>query len=371
MLVIASHIQYSSDGKPGHGTGEILASFMEQHKRLFMFIKHPLYFGSRSRIEYFDGKSQHVKILGFSRLPLVIRVFQDFIITYRSLRNTRTIPDYFIGVDPLNALYGILLRRLGLTKIVIFYTADYALQRFQNPITNSIYHAIDRTCLRYCDEVWNVSSRMVKLRKSQGVSENRNYFVPNIPLMRLHNLNTRKDNNSVILVSTLSKENIDFDATIRAMSFVTKKNSKMNLAIIGSGKDENELRADVKALGLDKYVHFAGAMLHKDVMKVISRSLVGLSIYKGASPWTWWGDSMKTREYLACGIPVIMTNACSTADDIRQKNVGFIVKPDPNDIAKKILLLNKNMKVLKVMRKNAKTFSDYSYIYRMLESKFL
>jgi glycosyltransferase involved in cell wall biosynthesis len=371
MLVIASHIQYYSDGKPGHGTGEILASFLELHKRPFMFIKHPLYFGSCSRVEYFNGKSHYAKTFGYSRLPLAIRVFQDFFITYSLLKNQRAIPYYFVGIDPLNALYGIVLKRFGLAKKVVFYTADYAIHRFENPILNSIYHHIDSICLRNCDEIWNVSTRMVKIRKNQGVEESRNYFVPNIPLVKPDVYKGRTNVNSVILVSTLSKDTIDFDAIIGAMSNVVKKNSKIRLTIIGSGKDEKELRADVTSLGLDKNIYFTGALDHKDVLKLISNGLVGLSIYKGASPWTWWGDSMKTREYLACGIPVIMTNACSTADDIRQKNVGYIVKSDSLEIAKKILQLNKNPKVLREMQANATVFSDYSGIYKMFKSKFL
>src|SRR2546426_4564923 len=44
--------------------------------------------------------------------------------------------DLFIGSNPVNALAGLLLRRLGFARVVIFYKIDYVPRRFGNVILN-------------------------------------------------------------------------------------------------------------------------------------------------------------------------------------------------------------------------------------------
>ena len=79
--------------------------------------------------------------------------------------------DLFVGIDNLNALAGIFLRKLGAVRRVAYYVIDYTPRRFANPLLNRLYHWIDRTCVRHADVIWNLSSRMHKVRARQGLED--------------------------------------------------------------------------------------------------------------------------------------------------------------------------------------------------------
>ena len=90
--------------------------------------------------------------------------------------------DLFIGINNLNTLAALILKRIGRVKKVIYYTIDYFPTRFENNILNSFYHLIDKVCVRFADETWNVSSVMVSAREKHNavdrVINNRQYRVP-------------------------------------------------------------------------------------------------------------------------------------------------------------------------------------------------
>ena len=85
--------------------------------------------------------------------------------------------DVYVGIDSLNAAAGLLLRRLGKARRVVFWTIDYVPDRFDNRMLNWVYHRFDRLCVRRCDETWNLSPRMEPARRERGV-EGRQRVVP-------------------------------------------------------------------------------------------------------------------------------------------------------------------------------------------------
>ena len=105
-------------------------------------------------------------------------------------------------------------------------------------------------------------------------------------------------------------------------------------------------------MNLSKRVIFTGSKPHEDVMKILSKSGVGLAIYTDDFPWTKYGDSMKAREYLACGLPVIITNVPSTADDIENARAGMVIK-GVSEIETAIDHLFKDEKSYQKIKKNA------------------
>ncbi|OGG01668.1 hypothetical protein A2Z33_05495, partial [Candidatus Gottesmanbacteria bacterium RBG_16_52_11] len=369
MIFINSHIQYYSNGKPGHGTGEIIAALLTENSKKFIFIKHPLFFGFNTRIETFTSGTTRVINVGVKRLPLPLRVIQEFIITAWLVVVNRP-GRVYVGIDPLNASYGIILKYMNLLETVIYYTADYAEKRFQNGIVNRIYHAIDRFCLRHADQIWNVSTRITDLRLRQKVGRKKNRFLPNIPYIKSILVKGNKVRKTqIVSVSTLSTEYIDFELIFNAIRLAKKLIPALKLIVIGSGKDEMLLQRMAKDMGLEKNVVFTGGMDHDKLLEIVSRSLCGLAVYKKTNPWTWYGDSMKTREYLACGIPVLITDTCSTADEIR--NMGYVIKSDATDISYKILKLYKNPALLQRVKRNALKYSEYPEAIKLLSESVI
>lgn len=354
MIFVASHARFVEAGEPRHGTASEISTFLQKKKKDYIFIKHSLYQGFPTLIEsYLDNKVE-TKLYGFANIPLPLRVIQEQIISFYFLLKVKVKPDVFIGVDPLNAFSAVIARRLGIAKRCVFYTADYAYRRFKNPMMNVIYHRLDSFAANNADQVWNVSSRIVKEREKQGIPRSKVFFVPNTPEFRkTKRLPISKINkHDLVIVSNITRS-IDYPLIIRTINRLSKKYDDIRLLIIGSGDYEEELKKLVRRLKLSKRVLFLGRKPHNEVLEILSKSGVGIALYTREHPWTEFGDSMKVREYMSSGLPVIINDVPSTADDVEKENVGFVLKGKGEGFEKAVEILFSDENLYRRMRKNA------------------
>src|SRR3989344_8307597 len=120
-ILLVSHVYSTSSGFV-YGPVDVIEDYLKNKKRKYKLIKYPL----------------------TSKIPLVLKsIFEISNSIFISLQFK---PDLFIGIDPLNALAGIILRKLHLIKKTIFYCVDYTPTRFHNKFVNSIYLWCDRIC---------------------------------------------------------------------------------------------------------------------------------------------------------------------------------------------------------------------------------
>ena len=232
MYFIASHARFDDTDQPGHGTGSELSTYLRDKKEDYVFIRHSLYNGSKSEVEFFVKGKEQKKHYGFKNLPFLVRVVMEQLITFWLLLTSKKKVKVFIGIDPLNGLSGIFGRFLGKVDKAIFYTADYSKKRFENSFLNTVYHQIDLFCVKYADQVWNVSSRITSLRKEQGVEDSRNFFVPNTQEFKKAKRASLSKKNlyDLVIVSTITKT-VNYPAIIRAVKKLSKKFKKIRRCI--------------------------------------------------------------------------------------------------------------------------------------------
>lgn len=327
MFFIASHAVFDKKGNPMHGTGSEIATFLENRKISYFFIKHPLCVGQNTLVEKYLGGRKKSNRYGSRSLPFLLTRVQDQLITFYLLLKTKEKPLVFIGIDPFNGFSAVVAKWLGLIKYAVFYTADYAHRRFENVFMNSIYHWFDRFCIKHADQVWNVSTRIVKQRRKQGVLESKNIFVPNTPEFRKTKRTplSKLNKHDIVIVSNLTSS-LNYDEIFGSVKKLSKKFQDLRLLIIGEGESEGKLKNVVEDLKISDRVMFLGRRPHEEVLDILSKSAVGLAIYTKDNTWTEFGDSMKVREYLACGLPVVMNEIVSTADDMVKENAGFVLR---------------------------------------------
>src|SRR5438445_5617486 len=143
-IVLASHYFTS-------GPANELEEYLSSKAAILLTIFHP-FPDSKVRhdvvTEFIDGKIVSRKMIAKSRvLPAFgygADLLSSLILPFLSLRQV----DLYIGSNPINALAGLILRKLRLVQKVIFYKIDYVPQRFGNLILNRIYHGIDDYCSR-------------------------------------------------------------------------------------------------------------------------------------------------------------------------------------------------------------------------------
>jgi glycosyltransferase involved in cell wall biosynthesis len=318
MYIIASHIAYSKNGSETFGPANNICDFLLDKNKDFIFIKHCL---SGHRQSEISSKSGVLRVGKFYNKNIVIGSLEKIVI---NLKNANKKGVVFIGIDPVNGISGVALKLFKRTKCFIYLTPDYTEVRFKNSVLNKAYHLMDRICLKYADEVWSVSTRIVKKRRLQGVPDSRNKFLPNSPDFNSIKRLGYDGNNKLVIVSPLSKA-LDFGPVIEIIKKVSRKYSDIKLQVVGSGDEENVFKKMAEQSGVEKNVTFLGWRSHDEVIKIISESFLGFALYTKFASWNRYGDSMKAREYVACGIPVIISDIPSTAEDISGYGAGLVV----------------------------------------------
>ena len=272
--------------------------------------------------------------------------------------------DLFVGMDCLNAICGIILKRFKIVDKVIFYTVDYAKLRFKNKIVNSVYHFLDSICVKNSDFVWNVTKRICKVRIEQGLKEDKNFFVPNgVHINQVRPLPLEKiEKRSFVYVGHLQKDKgIHF--ILNSFPTIVENVPNARLIIIGDGPYRSELENIANNLGLKNHVVFLGAIDNKNVLKEIVKYGIGLAPYTKEG-CNFYCSPVKVKEYLAAGCPVIVTDVPEISLDVEKHKLGFVIKEKQfqNEFIGFSLKILRNYGLYKEYRDNAiKYASNYDW----------
>lgn len=268
--------------------------------------------------------------------------------------------DLFIGVESINAICGIIFKKLGLVKKVIYYVFDWAPDRYQNKLINMIYIWLDRIATYNSDVTWNIAYTIAEARKRILKYDEKKMspqiYVPYSPNFSEKFIRTDNeiDSDLIIYSGGLIPENGP-DLALEAFEIVNREYPKSKFLIIGSGELEKKLYDDVIKLNLQNSVNFTGYIAKEEkVLELQSQGAIGIAPYpimKGSrKPF---GDVIKIRMYFVSGLVVVSTPVPPVAKEIKEENLGIVTSDDsPKEIAKAILELLHNKEKLFEMRKN-------------------
>lgn len=337
-ILLVSHV-YRTESGPVYGPFNVIKDYLKAKKRIFQAIEYPLVSGT----------------------PIIIKSVIETAGTIKTAARYK--PDVFIGIDPLNALAGVILKKMSLVKKTIFYCVDYTPTRFKNRILNNVYLGIDKYVSKNSDEIWNVSSRIIDVRKKQGIPDAKIKFVPNSPVFgNCPRLPEKKvDRNKIVMVAGLTHSPV-LDIVLKAFKNILRKFPKVKLSTIGTGTYQERLVEKTKKMGLSKNINFLGQLANIDLLREVSKSGIALAIYTFSKNYTWvyYGDSKKAREYMACGTPVIITDVVGTAEDVEKYKSGLVIKPNSKSLEKAMEKILGDKKFWLQCRKSAiKLGKDY------------
>jgi glycosyltransferase involved in cell wall biosynthesis len=325
-----------------------LVETLVAHKSDFIHLRHSIDGQIPSIVYVYESskvvREEQLKVI--SKIS-VLRYISEIFLTYQHFAKQKNSKEIvFIGADPLNAVSGVLLKKMGKISKAIFYTVDYTKTRFGNKILNWCYQQIDQHCIKNADEVWNVSSRIYALRKKLGVPAKKNLYIPNMPSEDYKAYLQNKRERFTLITLGILGEQLDFSNLFKAMKSLEAKFPELKLKIAGDGPKRDELEAEAKELGLSKKVDFLGYISHDQALEAISKSGVGLALYNGNWSFNYYGDSMKCREFFCFGLPVMTTDTHSTADDIRENKTGEVVAMDAKAYEKALIQIFSNYETL-------------------------
>lgn len=372
-FVIVTHAVLS-DTKDIAGPAHNIVSYLEKKNEDFLFIRHSLFSGNKTLVSFRNNnKTKETYVESYVKFgEFINRVhegIQTIKITNNFLKNEKPV---YIGIDPLNSLWGLILKKTGRASALISFTVDYSPKRFENPILNNIYHMIDRLTLKFSDQAWVVSSRIYDLRLKQGKDPDDLFLVPNAPsFMEVKKLINKNPNvYNLITIGTISKA-LDFSMIIDSMTDLIKKFPKLQLTIIGQGAGMSDLKKDIEKKKLAKNVTLAGSKTHKEVFRILSSQGIGIAIYTDNAPWSFYSDSMKARDYLALGLPVIISGNIGTAEEIKKKNAGIVINKEKKNLTQAIEKLISKKEYYMQLRENALSLAKETDIDKTLNEAFM
>lgn len=333
-----------------------------------LYIRHPLLLLEESYELTSDGehfKSGTSKIFDSFhwKLPEPLHYIKDFIYTLAWTLSTKEKYDIYFGINNLNALCGLVLKKLGRVNKVIYYTIDLYPERFPNKFINYIYHLLDKICVQYSDETWNVSPYLAKYREKKGMQGDAFSHQVTVPIGIWYDEVKRVPNSKVkptkIAYVGHLKAFYGVDLAIRALPQVKKKVLGAYLDIIGGGEQQEELEALAMQLGVEKSVNFFGWKEKKEAEGLIADAAVGLAPFNTLiiDEKVKNGDPAKIKDYLALGLPIVMTDASLNSGSIEKLRCGLVIKDyDAKLYAEAIIKLLESKKLREEYRTNALAF---------------
>ncbi|MBI3366554.1 glycosyltransferase family 4 protein [Candidatus Roizmanbacteria bacterium] len=265
--------------------------------------------------------------------------------------------DLYVGSNRLNAIVGILLKKMGVVKKAVYFSPDWSKNRFNNKFLNFIFQKLDYLCIKYADIVWN-SSHVIKLdpmmeerlklsyprswlKKQIQVPDGTDYF----PIPSFNKINRYE----IGFVGHLKKE-MGVQLVIDTLPSILKKLPKVRLLIIGSGPLGNELRKKARGLPVE-FTGFIGNI--QEVYKRLSRCAIAIAPYEESKQnISQYSDPGKTKNYFSVGLPIIITKVPKIAYEIDQKKCGIAIYYDKKEFTNAVLRLLKKDDILKMYRKN-------------------
>jgi glycosyltransferase involved in cell wall biosynthesis len=130
------------------------------------------------------------------------------------------------------------------------------------------------------------------------------------------------------------------ETAIRAVDLVRQHIPWIRFLVVGSGRHEEDFRALVGRLQLERQVQFLGWLDYEAAIRVIQRADIGLVPHYATESWNTTVPN-KLFDYMSMGKPVIVSNAKPTERIVREERCGLVfAAQDPHDLAKAILELN-------------------------------
>lgn len=323
-VLLVSHVSDLS------GPTEALEDFLKKRVRLLATIYNPLEYCTSAgrKVSLFEGGKSVCSYQPINiKFKALFTWIVDVVITIYYVFRLHRRYDLYIGCDGLNAFLGIMLRKIGITKNVIFYTIDWIEKRFRNRFYNAIYHFVDRYAVSHSDYVWNISRRIVKIREEQGLEKEKNIFVPaGVSLSEVKYVSPEKANPKKFVFLGALEKSKGVELVINVWPKILERIPDAELIVIGKTPTGAGIKPYEDKLKRMKNVRLMGVLSHKEVLKVLPQYGVGLAPYSpDADSISRFSDPSRVKDYLACGLPVVITGVPEIAFEVQESVAGVLI----------------------------------------------
>jgi glycosyltransferase involved in cell wall biosynthesis len=107
------------------------------------------------------------------------------------------------------------------------------------------------------------------------------------------------------------------------------------LELVGGGDVESDLRQLVASLGLEGTVQFRGSVPRSEVPAILGTAAVGVAPLR-ERPELDYAVPTKVYEYMACGLPVVVTGRGEIERVVDESGGGLHAPADPEAVAARL-----------------------------------
>jgi len=245
-----------------------------------------------------------------------------------------------LGLNWLNTFVGLMLRRFGFCRNVIFYSIDFVQRRFRSYLLNLLYHAFDIVVAAKSDLVWNLGAPIAKIRSQRWNFKKRlNQLVVPYGTFRIK---MEQPPDECAFIHRWKSKRVCFLGHLRSgqglellpgvVRLLLPYFPDLKLIIIGDGELKDSLERRFEKLGVKNNVEFLGIVNGDRLNLELSRAVVGLAPYPPRSLASY-SDPAKVKTYLSYGIPVVITSHTTISEKVKNASAGIVCKYEEEEIA--------------------------------------
>lgn len=364
-IILVGHVTES------YGPMQALPKYLKRGVEKLAVISHPFSYSGIPASEcllYYDGQIKR-KLKGPTYKAFnPIHFVGDIILTFYFVVRLGRKWDLYIGSDCLNAFSGIILRNLGVAKKVIFYECDYTPGRFKNKVLNRIFHWFNGFAARQANMVWDNPPNLAGVRKKQRADLKKVIRVPHaVDLEKVKIPPLSKINRQTLVYIGHVTEFKGLQLVVRALANVVKVIPKIKVTVVGSGPYESTLKEMVKKKNLGKHFKFFGYTEHDWTLSYLPSCGVALAPYIPEEGGTFkYAEPLKVKDYLGCGLPIVITRVPDIANEIERKRLGIVINYSQKELERAIMKLLTDNKFYETCRNNVLSYAsnitwDYTY----------
>ena len=338
-VVFIVHRIFNGDKRKLGGADRIM-EFLSFEGKDILLIEHPLTglkeadtqkwnYALVSRIK--NGGITQIEKVPLINLPVPFKWVVEVAFNVYYIRQNISGKPVLMASDPLNSLAGFFLFNKFSKKY--FHCIDYSDKRFDNLFLNLFYNLILRISFRSSDYIGVVSQRIEdRIKSFYKVPQKKILYIPNSPVFRRIDLKG-KEPNSIICTGGAIIKKYDYEKILEIMKLMRRKLSNVVLYALGTTVEDRDYFEKVKSLAkkykvLDNIV-FTEFLDKKETENYLKKAMIGLSFYsRDTSYYTYYGDSLKIREYALFGIPTVSDGNSATDLEMEENNAGFIVEDE-------------------------------------------
>lgn len=223
--------------------------------------------------------------------------------------------------------------------------------------------------VRLADRVIVVTDEARKeLINRVNIDESKIVSLPNTPLQSFYKeytinqdiIERYKDSFNLLYIGETGLRR-GIENAIEAISLLKNDIPNIKLILVGKSKDDSYLKGRVKELNIIENIDYQGWQSPSSFASYISASQVGISpLIRNIHHDTTYAN--KIFQYMAFGLPIIVSDCPAQADVVKNKEVGLVHEAaNSRDLANCIYKLYKNTNLYNTMQSNSKTLVEDYY----------